>query len=118
MHLKNVLTTLIVGCFLIFYANTASYSYSSCNSTSYLNTANLQCIQCPTNQIANTYQIIAEACQCSSGFVPNGNGLCTSIMSTKCGDTNNYYPIYSINGAYSSGISSCTSCASNARTNK
>jgi hypothetical protein len=31
------------------------YNYSACGAMSYLNAANLKCISCPTNQIANTY---------------------------------------------------------------
>jgi hypothetical protein len=97
----------------------ASYLYSACGSNGYLNTANIQCKSCPTNQIANTYEAIATVCQCAVGYTPSGNGACTSISSNICGSSNNnFYPIYLLNGDNSGNGGTCTTCAANAYPNR
>jgi hypothetical protein len=95
------------------------YSYSTCNSTSYLNTANLQCTQCSTNQIANSYQVIPVNCQCAVGYVVGNNNVCNLINSNNCITTTTYYPLYTVTGDVNSGVSSaaCSPCDSSAYAN-
>lgn len=117
MQLKTALLLITIALSAIGI-KAASYNYSQCTAKAYLNTANLKCVNCPANQIANTYQSIATACQCAIGFSPSGNGACSSLTSATCGSTTNtYYPVYSLSGSFSS-VSSCASCAGNAYTNR
>ena len=77
----------------------------------------MKCITCPANQIANTYQSVSTACQCSIGYSPSGNGGCSAITGS-CGlSANTYYPLYDLNGNTKS-VSSCGVCASTAFTNR
>jgi hypothetical protein len=111
----------ILLCKLITLVSCSFYSYSACNSTSYLNTANLQCNQCSNNQIANTYQIIPINCQCAIGYVVANNNTCSQINSNTCGTNTTYYPLYTITGDVSSTVSTaaaCSSCANTAYTNQ
>jgi len=96
------------------------YSYSACNSTSYLNTANLQCTQCSTTQIANSFQIIPINCQCAVGYVVGNSNACTQINTNLCTTTTTYYPLYTITGDVNAAVSSagCSTCASNAYANQ
>jgi hypothetical protein len=111
MKLKLTLITI-----LVLQTAATSYSYSSCSSSTYLNTANLQCIACPANQIANTYQTVASACQCSIGYAASANGACTPINPSCSYSSNNYTLLYSLNGNV--GDSTCSSCALTAYTNR
>jgi len=96
------------------------YSYSACNSTSYLNTANFQCTQCSTKQIANSYQVIPISCQCAIGYVVGNSNTCTQINTNLCTTTTTYYPLYTITGDVNATVSSaaCSTCASNAYANQ
>ena len=111
MQLKLTLITI-----LILQTTATSYSYSSCSSSTYLNTANLQCTACGANQIANTYQTVASACQCSIGYTASANGVCAAITPTCSYSSNSYTLLYSLNG--DSGANTCSSCAQTAYTNR
>lgn len=104
---------------LLLLARSATYSYSQCNSSAYLNTANLQCVKCQTNQIANLFQTIALSCQCNAGYIFGTNGAaCTAAYSTTCNTLNSYYPIYNKDGSVSSTTAAnCMPCDSTAYTN-
>jgi hypothetical protein len=95
----------------------ASYNYTPCASSAYLNATNLNCVSCPANQIANSYQSVPIACQCAVGFSPNGNGACSAMTGTCGSSSNTYYPLYSPSGSVNS-VNSCGSCAANAYTNR
>lgn len=111
---KDILLVL----FLLALASSSTYSYSSCSSSSYLNTANFQCSSCLGNQIANSYQIIPIACQCSPGYLQTtNNAACTAVFSSACSLTNSYYPIYATSGTTSTGTSNCQACSSTAYSN-
>lgn len=101
---------------LIVIASAASYSYSPCATNTFLNAANLQCVPCTSNQVANTYQTVPSVCQCSLGYTASGNGACTAI-STACSYTASYSLLYSLNGDYS-GAGTCLPCASTAYANR
>jgi len=111
------LHNLFLVTFFIATCLSASYTYASCNSSYYLNTANLACVTCPNNQIANTYQIVPIACQCSSGYMPSTNGACTAANSSTCSITNSYYPIYNRDGS-SNSVANCLKCSNNSYANK
>lgn len=111
------LYTLFFFTLLITTSLTASYTYSSCNSSYYLNTANLACVTCPNNQIANTYQVVPISCQCSSGYMPSTNGACTAANTSTCSTTNSYYPIYNRDGS-SNSAANCAACSTNSYVNK
>lgn len=105
--------------YLLVLSLTAAYNYSSCNSSYYFNPANLACVSCQNNQIANSYQTVPTACQCSPGYLPATNGTaCTAAFTTNCTTNNSYYPIYNINGSSSNSAANCLACAANAYTNK
>ena len=101
---------------LLIIVSSTSYSYSPCATTAYLNTANLQCVSCKANQVANSYQTVASVCQCSRGYSASGNGGCSAISPTCSYSTNSYSLVYSLNG--DSGTNACASCASNAYLNR
>ena len=86
---------------LIGVALCAAYSYQECNSSYYLNTAELSCQACSTNQIANTYQDVAISCHCANGFIVGTNAACTAVNSTVCNIANSYFSVYGLNGANS-----------------
>jgi hypothetical protein len=115
-NLSKVYTLFLIT---LLFANSLSayYTYSNCNSSYYLNTANLACVSCPNSQIANTYQTVPTACQCSSGHMPSINGACTAANTSTCSITNSYYPIYNRDGS-SNSAANCVACSSNAYTNK
>lgn len=109
--------TLLIAVFLLQVGATF-YNYTTCGSKSYLNAANLQCVNCSSNQIANTYQSVSMACQCAVGYTPSGNGACSSISNVTCGaSTSTYYPLYSLSGITNT-VTSCMPCAANAYTNR
>jgi len=116
MGFKTALKIIIES--TIFLQTIASfYNYSTCSSSAYLSSSNMNCITCPANQIANTYQSVSTACQCSIGYSPSGNGGCSAITGS-CGlSANTYYPLYDLNGNTKS-VSSCGVCASTAFTNR
>lgn len=104
---------------LLSLVNASAYSYSPCSSTSYLNSANLQCSSCLTNQIPNLYQVIATSCQCNAGYLQTkNNAACTAAFSSTCATSNSYYPIYTASGTTNSGTSNCQACSSAAYTNR
>jgi hypothetical protein len=110
---------ILLVCCLLVLATPATYAYSSCNSTSFLNTANLQCYSCLSNQVANSYQVVATSCQCSPGYqVATNNAACTAVFSSTCSISNSYYPIHTLNGITNTGTSNCIACSSNAYANK
>lgn len=111
MKLKLTLITI-----LILQTAATSYSYSSCSSSTYINTANLQCTACPSNQIANTYQTVASACQCSIGYAASANGACTAITPSCSYSSNSFTAMYGLNGDV--GTNTCASCALTAYTNR
>lgn len=109
---------ILLVCCLLVLATPAAYTYSPCNSSSFLNTANLQCYSCLSNQVANSYQVIATSCQCSPGYlVATNNAACTAVFSSTCSISNSYYPIYTINGNTNTGTSNCLACSSDAYAN-
>lgn len=113
--MKPVLLVTLLA--LILQVAPASYSYSSCPAKYYLNTANLQCVACPTNQISNNYQSVPIACQCATGYTPSTNGGCT-LLNTACGTNGlTYNPVYQLNGDVTGGGSTCSSCAATAKAN-
>ena len=116
MGFKTALKIIIASAFFL-RTPAAFYNYSTCSSNAYLSSSNMKCITCPANQIANTYQSVSTACQCSVGYSPSGNGGCSAITGS-CGlSANTYYPLYDLNGNTNS-VSSCGTCASTAYTNR
>ena len=120
-HLIKV-TNIITFAFFISLAYSAAYSYSTCPTTSYLNSANLACVACPTNQISNNYQTVATACQCQPGYRlpsnPNINA-CTQAFSTTCSAaTTSYYPLLNIDGSATTGTANCIACTSTSYPNR
>ena len=105
---------------LLLLVRSTSYSYSQCNSSAYLNTANLQCVACQSNQIANLYQSVAISCQCTSGYIFGTNGAaCSAAFNNVCAVSNSYYPIYNTDGSVSSTTTAnCIACDSTAYTNQ
>ena len=105
---------------LLAPVSSAAYAYSSCNSSSSRNPANLACTACPSNQIANLYQAIPISCQCSAGHAlssnPNSNA-CTAAFSSACSTSNSYYPVYTLAGTAASGTANCLACGSSAYSN-
>ena len=118
---NKLLLSLVILTLLIVQINSATYNYSTCNSTSYLNPAAFQCTNCLTNQIPNTYQTIPMACQCSPGYVmPTNAAACTQGFSTACTTTalsTSIYPLFSLAGVAQASVA-CTACASTAYPDK
>lgn len=109
---------ILLLCLLLILAESTAYSYSSCNTTGFLNTANLQCKPCQNNQISNSYQTIPIACQCAPGYSLATNGAaCTAAFSTTCSISNSYYPIYGRTGTVNTGTANCVACSSDAYSN-
>jgi hypothetical protein len=119
IQISNLSKFKTVLCFSLIWTSTlsASYTYSQCNSSYYLNTANLACVTCPNNQIANTYQVVPTACQCSVGYIPSTNGACSVANTSSCSTSNSYYPVYNRDGS-SNSAANCLACAGNAYVNK
>ena len=61
---------------LIIKSNQSIYNYSSCDSTSIINTKTLSCVACGSNKKANPLQNIANECICKNGYYPSDDGLC------------------------------------------
>lgn len=121
MSRSGAVLRVLLLCKLIGLVCSSFYSYSACNSTSYLNTANLQCTQCSNNQTANTYQTIPIICQCAIGYVVGDNNICSQINGNTCGTNSTFYELYTITGDVSSSVTNataCSSCASNAYANQ
>ena len=113
---------LITFALLLFFGHSAAYTYSTCLVTEYLNTANLACTACPTNQMSNNYQTVATACQCQAGYRlpsdPNANA-CTAAFSTICATpSTSYYPLLTKVGASTTGTANCIACAATAYPNR
>lgn len=111
------LRTALLLAALLLHARAASFAYSACSAAAYLSAANLQCSNCPANQIANTYQSVPTACQCALGFAPSGSGGCAAMGATCGAGSTTFYPLYSLGGSTSS-VGACGSCAGNAFTNR
>ena len=111
---------IIIIATLFVCGHSAAYAYSTCQATEYLNSANLACTACPTNQISNNYQNVAIGCQCLPGYRlptdPNANA-CTSAFTTACSSVQ-YYPLLNIDGSATSGSVTCVACASTSYPNR
>lgn len=114
------LTQLLLISTLYILTLSAAYNYSACNSTYYFNPANLACLSCQNNQVANSYQTIPIACQCSSGYLPLVNGTgCTSASTLSCQINNSYFPIYNRDGSINTTTAAnCVACADKSYVNK
>lgn len=112
MMRKVICLCVMVG---VIYAT--AYSYSECNSSSYLNTADLQCDVCGANQIANRYQTVPVNCQCENGYRVGTNGTCSAAFTASCATNNSYYSIFAEDGSATTGTSNCTVCDGSAYAN-
>ena len=119
----NYLLTILLAVLIVMpLVKGATYSYTACLITQYLNTANLLCTSCPANQNSNSYQGVATACQCQAGYRqptdPNVNA-CTAAFTTACtSPTTNYYPVLSTDGSSTVGTANCVACASTSFPNR
>jgi hypothetical protein len=114
----HILEGILFLSILLAPALCAAYSYSPCNTSAYLNPANLQCLTCPTNQVANSYQLLPISCQCSAGYTSSTNGAaCTAAFTSTCATTNSYYPIYNLDGSLNTGSDNCVACSSSGYAN-
>lgn len=116
MKSKTISTSITLLIVMIAIITAKKYSYSACDSSSSLNTANLACSKCPADTIPNNYQTIATSCQCAAGFLSDFNGTCQNAITSQCASSSTfeYYPLYKINGDLTTGSITCTPCAENA----
>ena len=116
MQGKYLLTFVLTILLLMPQIESAAYSYTACLITQYLNSANLLCTTCPTNQEKNNYQGVATACQCQAGYRqpidPNANACVAAFTTTCLSPTTNYYPVLSTDGSSTVGTANCVACSS------
>ena len=118
MKSKAILMPITLILLIISHISAKKYTYSACDPSSALNSANLACSPCPTNSIANNYQAVATSCQCAAGFLRSGSGACSLGSVSTCGSaSNNFYPFYLISGDMNSAATTCTPCGLTAFTN-
>ena len=115
---KSSISFLLLISLLFSLTNSAAYTYSTCLATEFLNSANLSCTTCPTNQISNLYQTVATACQCQAGYrlpVDANVAACTAAFTTACATPlTSYYAIYNLDGSATTGTANCIACSSTA----
>lgn len=103
--------TILLLAFILAFVNSASYTYTVCNTSAYLNSANLQCTPCLANQITNSYQTVATSCQCSVGFTMPTNAAACVTTGAACPTTNSFYNIFLADGSANGGVVTCTACS-------
>lgn len=114
---KMSFLTLMTFVMFIYISSSSINSYTTCNSTSYLESETLTCKQCPTNTYPNPNQVIPNECICQSGFYSADNNTCTQYVSGGC-NSDQFVNAFNDDGSTNLGASSCITCHSDSYANQ